>query len=703
MAEVPPSSLTHPRSVRSRMAQPKAVMVLLPLLVAVAGALSGWIGYRNVAASARAMVQARVVEAADQVRGVCVALATEATALSQHLATLAAIKGSARDVAIWAPALADSFAARPALTWLSVSYPDGTFIGMMNEEGTLQFTIQDQDDGGRRRDWRWEAGEIKASGTRTHTGYDPRLRSFYRLAADRGGIAWTEPYRFFGSGLAGVSLARPVYAADRSLIAVVTVDYTTTAISAAMDRLAGGLGDCLLVHDGGGTVVAAAGLVADAARLNQADLLKLDDLRDPLIVAYSHDPATTGSRRTSDGREVHVASVPVDAGALPWHVAVITDLGPRLTAANGYLLRSVLLTVLVVLVAGGLATLYANHLVRMRGLVREARAVAAEAQAEAAEFGSYVLEKKLGAGGMGEVWRARHRLLARPAALKLIKRTEDNVNDESAVARFEQEARITASLTSQHTVTIYDFGILDDGTCYYVMELLDGDDLDGFLKRNGCLPPEAVVHILLQVCDSLYEAHQAGLVHRDLKPANIFLAHLGCDDSVVKVLDFGLVALAGKRRAADSSERLTMAGFVQGTPGFMAPEQLRDEPLDGRSDIYAMGCVAFWLLTGRAVFVADNLMDELRLHLEQDPPLPSTIASQPIPPALDALIHACLARDPAQRPASALDLAARLHACGVTPAFPAQLWGDRGAARTPATPTAAEAAVQLRVKGRTPR
>lgn len=672
-------------------------MLLLPLLVATVGGITGWIGYRNVAASARAMVESRVVEAAHQVHHHCIALAAEATHLSAHLASLVATLGSRDEVDTWAPALAHCFAARPALTWMSVSYPDGTFVGMTKENGALVFTIQDQIDHGRRRDWHWEAGILTPSGTRTHTGYDPRQRPFYSLAIERRAPAWTAPYRFFTSGFAGVSLARPLYDAAGELIAVVSVDYTTAGISTVMQRLSGSLGDRLLVYDDSNTIVALAGMPDDESPGEGADLQTLSDLHDPLASAYASAPGTTGSLRTSDGREVHVASDPISDGAMPWHVAVITDLGPRLAVANAYLLRSALLTGLVVLIAGGFAALYASHLVRMRGQVRAARAVAAEAQAEAAEFGSYVLEKKLGAGGMGEVWRARHRLLARPAALKLIKRGEDSENDATATARFEQEARITASLTSQHTVTVFDFGILDDGTCYYVMELLDGDDLDGFIEKNRCLPPEAVVDILLQVCDSLHEAHEAGLVHRDLKPANIFIARLGCDDHVVKVLDFGLVALAGKRRTeGEGNERLTMMGFVLGTPGFMAPEHLRDEPLDRRSDVYALGCVAFLLLTGRGVFIAPNVMDELRQHLENDPPAPSTVAVQTIPPALDAIIHACLARDPNQRPASAQELADRLRACGVAPEFPAALWGQR--APTQAS-SAAATAVQLRVKG----
>ena len=192
----------------------------------------------------------------------------------------------------------------------------------------------------------------------------------------------------------------------------------------------------------------------------------------------------------------------------------------------------------------------------------------------ARELGSYRLEERLGQGGMGEVWRARHRMLARPAAIKLIRRdalASDPASAEVAATRFEREAQVIASLQSPHTVELYDFGRTEDGALYYVMELLDGVDLDAFVRRFGPLPAERVVYLLCQACSSLAELHRRGLVHRDIKPANIYLCRRGIEHDVVKVLDFGLVKQLAPAELA-KSRALTRTDAVAGTPDYMAPE-----------------------------------------------------------------------------------------------------------------------------------
>ena len=277
-------------------------------------------------------------------------------------------------------------------------------------------------------------------------------------------------------------------------------------------------------------------------------------------------------------------------------------------------------------------------------------------------LGSYELEAKLGEGGMGEVWRARHRLLARPAAIKLIRRSLISGGrpevSEGAIRRFEREAQAIARLRSPHTVELFDFGVAAGGTFYYVMELLDGLDGDSLVRRFGPAPPERVVHILRQVCHSLSEAGSCGLVHRDVKPANIFLCRYGEEFDFVKVLDFGIVR--GARDRDGPGPALSGDHAVQGTPAFMAPEQALGAPVDGRTDIYAAGCVAFWLLTGELVFTAGNPMGLLVEHARTPPAPPSSRTDRPIPPVLDALVLACLAKDPAERPQSARELAQRL-------------------------------------------
>jgi serine/threonine-protein kinase len=282
---------------------------------------------------------------------------------------------------------------------------------------------------------------------------------------------------------------------------------------------------------------------------------------------------------------------------------------------------------------------------------------------EATELGAYTLEEKIGAGGMGEVWRARHRMLARPAAVKLIRppiAAAAAAGLDVLVRRFEREARATALLRSPHTVHLYDYGISADGTFYYVMELLEGFNLERLVKRFGPQPAERVVHILHQVCCSLAEAHANGLIHRDVKPANIFVTRLPMAADLVKVMDFGLVKPAAPPHP--DVARLTAVGSAPGTPAFIAPESVLDAARgDHRIDLYSLGCVAYWLLTGRLVFEGPA-MTVLFAHVHTPPPPPSTRVELAIPPALEQLVLACLEKDPARRPSSAREIAARLEA-----------------------------------------
>jgi serine/threonine-protein kinase len=285
--------------------------------------------------------------------------------------------------------------------------------------------------------------------------------------------------------------------------------------------------------------------------------------------------------------------------------------------------------------------------------------------ARARQLGSYQLVERIGAGGMGEVWKAKHRLLARPAAIKLIRPKAlgpDPGSRRTLVKRFEREAQATAALNSPHTIELYDFGVTDDGDFYYVMELLDGMDLKTLVERHGPLPEERVVHILRQVCHSLHDAHLSGMVHRDVKPANIFACRRGQELDFVKVLDFGLVAAGAQTDSAGT--QLTREGILTGTPAFMAPEMIQgDRPVDALVDIYALGCVGYWLLTGQLVFDAASPMAVLLMHAKETPSPPSARTGAVIHPDLERIILDCLAKDPVERPASARALATRLARC----------------------------------------
>ncbi len=281
--------------------------------------------------------------------------------------------------------------------------------------------------------------------------------------------------------------------------------------------------------------------------------------------------------------------------------------------------------------------------------------------AEANELGQYVLEEKIGGGGMGEVWQARHRLLIRPAAIKLI-RPQMSGDAGLLLRRFEREARATAALKSPHTVQLYDFGATDDGRLYYVMELLDGVDLDTLVRQYGPLPAERVVHLLRQVCSSLQDAHVNGLVHRDIKPANIVVSRAGTTFDFAKVLDFGLVKLDTDRKGEDDV-KLTSEGSAGGTPAFMAPEVvLGVADTDHRVDLYALGCVGYWLLTGKLVFAGKSAMEVMFHHAHTPPSRPSTRSELPIPASLEDLVMDCLEKDPIRRPASAEAVSAGLAA-----------------------------------------
>ncbi len=284
---------------------------------------------------------------------------------------------------------------------------------------------------------------------------------------------------------------------------------------------------------------------------------------------------------------------------------------------------------------------------------------------EARDLGSYELEERLGEGGMGEVWRARHRLLARPAAIKLVRPAMLGADDASAtrlaLKRFESEAQATAALTSPHTIRLFDYGATDDGRFYYVMELLEGRDMATLVEESGALPVARVLYLLKQVCHSLAEAHSRGLVHRDIKPANIFVCRMGLDLDVVKVLDFGLVQEMRHDRVEDLTKSLASLGGVVGTPAFMAPESLTgDKPVDHRADLYALGCVAFFLLTGQHVFHGRTPLQALMDHVTTAPPRPSSRTSNPVPDWVDDLVLACLAKDPDERPRSAGEILQRI-------------------------------------------
>ena len=283
----------------------------------------------------------------------------------------------------------------------------------------------------------------------------------------------------------------------------------------------------------------------------------------------------------------------------------------------------------------------------------------------AQEMGSYHLVELLGRGGMGEVWRGEHRLLKRPAAIKLVRPellgANGDIDARNMLRRFEREAQATAGLSSPHTIRVFDFGVTADRTFYYVMELLAGRDLETLVREFGPVPADRALFLLRQACHSLADAHARGLVHRDVTPANIYVCRMGLEYDFVKVLDFGLV----KFNDQSSMERTLMTGAhtTTGTPAFMAPEIILEGEVDQRADVYALGCVAYYLLTGQLVFEADTPMKMFVRHLQTPPIPPSQRTEMPIPRELDEIVLACLEKDPSKRPQNADELLRLLRRC----------------------------------------
>jgi len=276
---------------------------------------------------------------------------------------------------------------------------------------------------------------------------------------------------------------------------------------------------------------------------------------------------------------------------------------------------------------------------------------------QAEQLGQYTLEEKLGEGGMGMVFKARHSMLRRPTAVKLLH--PDRIG-EVALGRFEREVQLTAQLSHPNTVTVFDYGRTPDNVFYYAMELLDGATLEDVVETDGRQTPARVIHVLDHVAGALSEAHGIGLIHRDIKPANIFLCQQGGEQDVAKVLDFGLV----KDLGIDEDAGITQAGIVSGTPLYMSPETMRDTAnVDHRSDLYSLGCVGYYLLTGEGVFTGESVFDICSKHLNADPVPPSERIGVSLSIDLEAVIMSCLAKDPAARPQSARELRERLAAC----------------------------------------
>jgi eukaryotic-like serine/threonine-protein kinase len=348
--------------------------------------------------------------------------------------------------------------------------------------------------------------------------------------------------------------------------------------------------------------------------------------------------------------------VPV-VGAWRWlpdyDMGVATEIDVKEAFGPEHILRRGFWCLMVLLALSAVGIFFA-----MLFIERQQRALQ-KATLAAKKLGQYTLEEKLGVGGMGTVYKARHAMLQRPTAVKLL---DVDKMSAAAVARFEREVQLTSGLTHPNTVAIFDYGRTPEGIFYYAMEYLEGTNLDDLVARFGPLPEARIVFLLRQICGSLSEAHTGGLVHRDIKPANIFLTRRGGLHDFVKVLDFGLV----KVQEGGDDTHLTSPNAVTGTPLYMAPEAVNQpERVDARSDVYAIGAVGYFLLTGSPVFTGASVMEICLKHVQAAPESPSARAGKAVHPQLESLILRCLMKSQSDRPADAAALLRELEACFV--------------------------------------
>jgi serine/threonine protein kinase len=677
------------RRIRTIIATPAGVLVTVPALVALLGLVMTVLG--------RAALRVESQSAARDVLGGQATLVAQDTesALAQaepildRLHDVAANDEPARPIAGVAPALHDLVLAHAGVTYVSISFPDGTFRGAFLEDGAVHVQESRVGAGAEVQRWGFAGGALVPRGHEPST-YDPRTRPFYQRATASPGRTWTDPYTFYRTHLTGVTATEAVRDANGNVHAVLTVDFDVDGLSNALGRSTWEGGRTILFSQDG-TILAYTAQGRAPPRPTGDALLRARDLNDPSVSALVDGsaaiapgaPTLTTLGSGDDAELAAVATIRPPKGAPPsfaWRVAALAPERSVLGPVHVLERRALVANVVAVLVAIGVAVALARHIVRMRRDLQETKASLTNAENRARELGSYRLVARLGAGGQGEVWRAEHRLLRRAAAIKLIRSDLPPEEIGELRERFRREAQALASMRSRHTIELFDYGVSADGVFFYVMELLDGVDLDTLVAEHGPQPSARVIAILAQAAASLAEAHERSLLHRDVKPANLFLCRAADELDVVKVLDFGLVNPFRKDRrnaaadvapelgsvaklltaehvdgtAATVAARLTQGGTVLGTPGFMSPEQaVGAEEIDARTDVYALGCVAWWLLTGKFVFDLHDVNQMLVAHVIRPVPELRPLVPGWLPPELEALVLRCLAKAPGDRPDTA--------------------------------------------------
>ncbi len=697
------------------LASPAGVLVILPALVIAAGVSVLLLGRGATRETAETMARHQLVAQANAVEH------DVAFSLDQAEPVLATMRTLA-DVAMPIPdaltRLRDAVLGRPGVYNATIAFPVGAMWGAyFDDVGNLRVLESSVGPTGTTRvNYGVKAGQLLEVARVTNT-YDPRTRPYYKAALEAKQRVWLPPRVFATSGKTGLTVSEPLYGPDHQLRAVLSIDYDVAELSSFL-RSVPLAGAHTVMFTADGTILASSSpSVPQAAK--EKRLLRYTDYGDPALDALFASDALTQARAVSAGTEPYflrlatpkgdyLISIAVVGGqragtavSEDWYLATLVPESTLLGPMHRLDRTSIIASIVALAIALAVALLFSWNVVRMRRAVGAARAEARSAEERAKQLGSYQLVERLGVGGMGEVWRAEHQLLARRAAIKLVRSdiSKDAVHTALIQERFRREAQTLASMRSRHTIELYDYGVTDDGTFFYVMELLDGFDLSQLVKTWGALPPARVISIIAQACSSLAEAHQAGLLHRDIKPANLVLCRAADEVDIVKVLDFGIVhrvteiptrraatstgakrrlltvpaakapvgsadtptavgthppnrppAMPGEISESSDGNRLTVDGSVIGTPGYIAPEQATAATLDPRGDVYSLGCVAWFLLTGGEVFGGSSVEEILLAHVNAPIPALRPLVKGWFPVELEAVITRCLGKEPAERP-----------------------------------------------------
>ncbi len=717
---------------------PRAIMVLVPLIVLALGATLTLIGQVALGATSRTMARNRFVSHTTSLRHGLQETLGQAEPLIDELARIAIAaeplkqpkaaldrehtKKARRilneyehdELTPVALEMRDLLVGRPGITQAYIAFPNGTFLSA-DPAGPRAVGIQMTQDG-RSASYQVKGQSVSRIETRK-SSYDPRARDWYKLAEKEKERVWSSPYTFFFNQHTGVTRSQPLYKDDQKtdLLAVVGVDFDVDALTAFMagSETAGDRVHSVVFTQDGIILAYPRGAQRLVALQQRERVPTHEAVGDPELSALI-DQVKHGVREKGELLEFSyknhrmLASVQRLGGGGPrWYVATFSPERTVLKELYEHRKSSLIVGLLSLVIAVGLAWFLARRLYSIRRAAHLAQAAALEARGQVRDLGSYRLVSRIGEGGMGEVWRATHRLLARHAAIKLIKPSHASPERKAEQReRFRREAQAIAGLRSRNTIALYDYGVTHDGTLFYVMELLDGIDLNSLVSLHGPQNPERVRWILIQACNSLAEAHRAQLVHRDIKPANLFLCREADEVDILKVLDFGLVfqaetldepaldprtsmnqalsdasmvpAPATANDELSSNEapptqtvpkpsedgRITRADHQLGTPAFMSPEQALGSGTDGRSDIYSLACVAWWLLCAKAPFHAETAVALMLKHIEEPPPDLQSHCPRSLSSGFAQLIQSCLSKSPLDRPQSAQELGAALKELG---------------------------------------